>query len=87
MSNREFPICENCGQRNSLWYVVFPGNNGFPYLQVCKVCIADIGSWADELKEMCDDEYRWNGEVRDGGGELLWSEERGQLYKPESDER
>lgn len=39
----EFPVCENCGQKNSLWYVAFPNNGqGFPYLMVCKVCIANI---------------------------------------------
>lgn len=87
-TEHQFPICEQCGRRNSLWYVVFPANGeGFPYLQVCKVCIADIGAWAHTLKQMCDDEFPWTGGVEDGAHNLLWSEEKGQLFDPDNDTR
>lgn len=78
----EFRPCENCKQRISLLYCAFPNEVGFPYLCVCRVCIADIGSWADQLKQMCDDDgqYVWTGSIVDGVGTVLWTESEGQLF-------
>lgn len=83
-----FPVCENCNQRNSLLYVAFPNNEkGFPYLEVCEICIGNIGSWAEDLRKMCNGTYKWNGGIVDGGDNLLWSEESGQLFDPNNDTR
>lgn len=84
--DQQFPKCEHCQQCNSLWYVIFPNLKGFPYLQVCKICVANIACCVGDLKEMCDDDdgkYPWTGKVYDGSHELLWSEERGQLFNPD----
>ncbi len=81
----EFPVCENCNQRSGMLYVLFPNMYGFPYLQVCKTCVSDIDLCVNNLKSMCDNDgkFCWTGKVADGSGELLWSEERGQIYKVE----
>lgn len=61
----EFPICENCKQRNSKWHVVDEDGTGAAndYWLVCDKCVADIGSWAPP---------NWK-KATDNQGVLLWT--------------
>lgn len=79
-------LCEHCDQPNGPLYCVFPANKGgFPYLCVCKICVADLAEVAQVIKSMCDTDYPCTGELEFGDGAVVWTEQDGQLYDPLTD--